>query len=307
MLEFAVRRAGQSVLALLILLSVVFAVSRLTGDPANLYLPVTAPEEAREAFRQAFGLNDPFVVQFGRFVMGLLTLDFGESLYTGLPALQLVLQRLPATAVLAGTALVISVLVSIPLGLAAARRPGSLIDRLQQLVSLAGMSMPTFWLAILLIVVFAVTLGWLPTSGTGGWQHVVLPALSLAARPIGMLSQVARSGLLEQLKADHIRTAISKGMSERRVLARHALRNSLTPYLIVASDQILRLLNGSVVIEVIFGWPGIGSLTIEAVIARDFPVLLAIVFVVSVIIVAGNFIVDLIHAALDPRVRIVRA
>jgi peptide/nickel transport system permease protein len=302
MARYVLRRGLQTVVALVLLLAAVFVLSRLSGDPANLYLPVTASDEARAEFREAHGLDEPLLAQFGSFVQGVVSLDFGESIARGTPALPLVLERLPATLLLAAVTALFAGVIAIGLGVLAALRPGSVIDRVQQAVALAGASIPDFWLGLVLIAIFANALGVLPTSGSEGWQYVILPMLTLAARPIGVLSQVARSALIEQLAAPYVITARSKGQGQGGVLVRHTLRTALIPTIAVGSDQLVQLISGAVVVEVIFGWPGIGLLSIDAVYNRDFPVVLAVVFVVAVIVFAINIVADLLYVALDPRI-----
>jgi peptide/nickel transport system permease protein len=300
---FLLRRSAQSVVSLVLLLALVFFVSRLTGDPTNLYLPLNASDEARDSLRQRLGLDEPVPVQFVSFVASAVRLDFGESLWLGSSALSLVLERLPATLALALTTLALSIVLSILLGLLASLRRGSLLDRAIQLGAVTLASIPDFWLALILILTLALGLGWFPTSGTGDVSYAVLPILTLMARPVGVLVQMVRASLLEEKAAAYTVTAYSKGLRTWEVLYGHGLRNALIPVVTVAGDFLVQMVNGVVVVEVIFGWPGIGKLTIDAVNHRDYAIIQAAVFVVALLVFAVNFLVDLTYSALDPRIR----
>ena len=303
MTAYLLRRSVYSVFSLVLLLVLVFFISRLTGDPTNLYLPLNASDAARDSFRERYGLDQPLPIQFLRFLGSAARLDFGDSLWLGDSALSLVLDRLPATMSLALTTLALAVLIAIVLGVLSSHTAGSWLDRAIGFISVSLAAVPDFWLALMLILVFALGLGWFPTSGTGDWTFAVLPVATLLARPTGVLIQMVRAAVLEQLAAPYIVTAYAKGLTPYQALVRHGLRNSLIPVVTVAGDFLVQMVNGVVVVETIFGWPGIGKLTIDAVSHRDFAIIQASVFVVAVLVFAVNFIVDLTYAALDPRIR----
>lgn len=288
---------------LLGLVVVVFFVTHLVGDPVSLMLRPEATEEQREALRARLGLNEPIQVQFGRFVGGVARGDFGESIWQRVPALPIVLDRLPATLYLTTATLLLAVPLSIVLGIVSAIRPGSIVDRVVTVISLGGVSTADFWLGLMLILLFAVRLGWLPTSGYGGIQYVLLPALALAVRPLGRVSQVVRSAMLDQFSLPYVTTARAKGLSERIVVYLHTLKNAAIPIATLVGDEAASLLNGAVVIETVFGWPGVGILLIQAIERRDLPLIEACVIVIAVMIVTVNLLVDLTYSFMDPRVR----
>jgi peptide/nickel transport system permease protein len=288
---------------LLGLLVVVFFVTHLVGDPASLMLRPEATEEQRQAVRDRLGLNDPLYIQFGRFMGGALRGDFGDSLWQHVPALPVALDRLPATLYLAAATLLLAVPLAILLGIVSAVRPRSPVDRVVTVVALGGVSTADFWLGLMLILLFAVRLGWLPTSGYGGLQYVVLPALALAFRPLGRISQVVRSAMLDQFNQPYVTTARAKGLTERIVIFLHTLKNAAIPIATLVGDEAASLLNGAVVIETVFGWPGVGILLIQAIERRDLPLIEASVIVIGVMIVTVNLLVDLGYTLMDPRVR----
>lgn len=296
------RRLIQSVFVLLGLSLIIFFVTRQIGDAARLMLPIDAPESQYLAMRRQMGLDEPLHMQLVNYFWGLLRGDFGISHWQNIPAMDLVLARFPATAYLALATIVFSLAIAIPVGTFAAMHPGSWIDRIASVLAIFGLSVPTFWLALVLISVFALQLGWFRTSGYGGGEYLVLPVLALSAASIGRLVQVVRSSMLDVLTAQYLTTARSKGLREYTVIARHGLRNALLPILTISGDEIIGLLNGSVAIELIFGWPGIGRLILEAIERRDFAVIQASVFFVAVIVVLVNLLIDLLYAKADPRI-----
>ena len=281
----------------------VFFVTHLLGDPARLMLRPEATEEQVQALRDELGLDDPLLVQFARYMGGLLRGDFGESLWQRVPAMPIVLDRLPATLYLAGVTLAVAVPLAIGLGIVSAIRPRSIPDRIVTVVSLTGVSTADFWLGLMLILVFAVQLGWLPTSGFGGLSFVILPAAALAVRPIGRISQVVRSAMLDQMNQGYVTTARAKGLNERVVVFYHTLKNASIPIITLTGDEAAALLNGAVVIETLFGWPGIGILLIQAIERRDLPLVEATAIVIALMIVGLNLLVDLTYSIIDPRVR----
>jgi peptide/nickel transport system permease protein len=298
-----VRRLVHSVIVLLGLVVAVFFFTHMLGDPARLMLRPEATAEQVEAVRERLGLNDPLHEQFFRFMGGAVRGDFGESIWQRAPALPIMLERLPNTLYLAGVTILVAIPLAALLGIVSALRPGSLIDRASTVVGLAGVSIADFWLGLMLILLFAVNLGWFPTSGFGGPQYVILPALALMVRPLGRISQVIRSSMLDQLGQPYVTTARSKGLSERVVVTLHAMKNAAIPALTLIGDETAALLNGAVVIETVFGWPGIGLLLIQAIERRDLPLIEACVFAIAVMIIFANLLVDLAYTFFDPRIR----
>jgi ABC-type dipeptide/oligopeptide/nickel transport system permease component len=282
---------------------VVFFLTFLSGDPALLMLPSDASTERIEEFREQRGYNDSIIVQYQRFARDAVQGDFGDSLRHNRPALPLVFQRLPATFQLTVTAMVMAIVLAIPLGILSATNRGKFLDFGGMFVALFGQSVPNFWFAIMLISLFSVTLGVLPSSGRGGPEHVILPAFAIAINLMALLTRLMRSSMLEILGMDYIRTARAKGLAERFVLIRHALRNSLIPLVTVIGLQFGYILGGAVVIETIFMWPGVGLLTIQAIMNRDFPVVQAAVFILASSVVIINLIVDITYTILDPRIK----
>jgi peptide/nickel transport system permease protein len=297
------RRILHSAVAFVGLVVAVFFLSRMTGDPAGLYLPINASQELRDQFSEQNGLNDPVWVQFGDFLSGVLHLDFGESLLNGRPAMELVSQALPWTLGLAALSMLAAVLLAVPIGAYAARRPGSAVDRLASNLTLLTASIPDFWLALVAILVFAVQLGWLPVAGLEGPEYWVLPVLVLVARPLGVLVQVTREALMHELSATYVRAARTKGVDENRIVYVHSLRNAVAPIVTVIGDQAAAILNGAVVVETIFGFPGVGRLMIDSILRRDFAVILAGVVTTAALIFVMNILIDLIYSWANPRLR----
>ena len=298
------RRLLQALVVVLGVSVVVFFILHLTGDPALLLLPPDATAEEIRKFRRAMGFDDPVGVQYWRFLKGASRGDFGESLRHGQPAMALVVERLPATLELAGAAMLIAVCVAIPAGIVSAVRRNTAIDYCSTVFALLGQSMPTFWLGIMLILIFSVELGLLPSSGRGDLQHLVLPAATLGLFTAARMMRLTRSGMLEVLGQDYIRTARAKGVGERPVVWKHALRNAAVPIVTIAGIELGALLGGSVITETIFAWPGVGRLSVQAIYNRDYPVVQAGVFLLSTTFVAVNLMVDILYTYLDPRIRV---
>lgn len=301
--RYIARRLLQSLLVLVFVVLLVFVLARLTGDPTDLFVPEFAPEAMRQAFRAEHGLDQPILVQLGRFVADVAHGDFGDSIWQNVPALPLVLSRLPLSLELALATTAFSFVVALILGAYAALRPLSLADRLVTFFSLIGVTVPSFWLALLLILLFAVELRLLPTSGRGSWRHLILPGITLSWGTIGGLAQVVRASMLEQLSMPFVMTARAKGLTQTGVLAKHVARNAIIPVITVASYVFVGLANGAVIVETVFGWPGVGKLTVDAITRRDFPVVQSAVFVVAIMVVLINLALDLCYAAIDPRIR----
>ena len=303
MQRYLLTRVIQSLLLLLGVLIIVFFLVRLTGDPASLMVARDAPEEAREAFREAMGFNRPLIVQFFDYFWGVLRGDFGDSLHFKQPALELILERLPATFQLATVALLFAVVIAIPIGIMGGSNPGSATDSIGRALGLLGQTIPNFWLALILIIIFAVYLGWFPSFGRDQAISVVLPAIALGFASMGQLVRLTRSAVLEIRNEDYIRTARSKGISQFKIAARHIFRNAALVLISVISIQYSYLLGGSIYIETIFSWPGLGNLLQQAVDGRDFPLVQAIAFFISLFVVALTLLTDVAYALIDPRIR----
>jgi peptide/nickel transport system permease protein len=303
---FVVGRLLFGLLALTVLTVIVFVLVRLAGDPVSLLLPPGAPvtEEFLQRFRQSLGLDASITVQFLRFAQAAVVGDFGTSIRRGRPAIEMVLERIPASAELALVALTLAFVVGLTLGSLTAFYRGHLLDRVGTTLALFGQSFPNFWLGLMLILLFGVVLQWFPPSGRLTWNSVVLPALTLGAYPVAQITLQVRAGLIEALNQDYVRVARSKGLSETSVLTRHALRNVAIPVITLLGLQARYLLAGSIIVETVFAWPGLGLLTIQAVDSRDFPVLQAVVFLLGVIIILTNLAVDVLYAYVDPRIRL---
>src|SRR5688572_12035784 len=301
---YVLARLAQSLLVVLLSLTAVFVMMQLGGDPVLLFLPQDIQAKDVEEFRQRLGFNDPLLVQYGRFMAGAVRGDFGQSLRYREDALGLVLGRLPATLLLAGTAMALTLVVAVPLGVLTAVRRDTAVDHLGTVVTVLGQATPGFWLGLMLIYLFAVQLRWLPTGGMGTVNHLVMPAVVLAAFYAARVARLTRSSTLDVLNEEYIKTARAKGLGESRVIAKHTLRNSAIPIVTLAGLEAGQLLGGAVVTETIFAWPGLGRLTVQALVNRDFPVVLAAVSFTSVVYTAMNLLVDLAYGWLDPRVRV---
>ncbi len=303
MTAFLVRRLVGAVGVVAGVAVVVFIVLHLTGDPATVMMPLEATKAEVAAFRHAQGFDRPLWVQFASFAWNALHGDFGMSLRHGEPALGLALERVPASAELALTALAIALLVAVPAGTIAAVRRDSPIDLAARVLALLGQSTPVYWLGIMLILIFGVQLEWFPVSGIGGWQHLALPAVTLAMFTMARIMRLTRGAMLDVLQADYLRTALAKGVGWFRILWHHALRNAWLPIVTAVGIELGTLLSQAVITETIFSWPGIGRLAYQAILDRDYPVVEAVVILGAISFVAINLIVDLVYAVLDPRIR----
>ncbi|HET9539958.1 MAG TPA: nickel ABC transporter permease [Candidatus Limnocylindria bacterium] len=304
MTTYFVRRLLQSLIVLLGVSFVVFFILHLTGDPALVLLPPDASPEDVRRFREAMGFNDPFFVQYGRFLGGALRGDFGQSIRHGESAFHLVAERMPATFELAGAALLLALVLSIPAGIISAVRRNTALDYFSTVVALLGQSMPTFWLGIMLILLFSVQFHLLPSSGRGTLEHLILPAVTLGLFTTARITRLTRSGMLEVLGQDYIRTARAKGVSNPPVVWKHALKNAAIPIVTIVGIELGTLLGGSVITETIFAWPGVGRLSVQAIANRDYPVVQAAVFLLATTFVVVNLLVDIIYTYLDPRIRL---
>jgi peptide/nickel transport system permease protein len=305
MQRFIAIRFLQSLVALLVMSVIVFGLARVSGDPLEVMLPLEAEQEDYDRLTKYWGLDKPLPVQYITFMTKAVQGDFGESLkYQGKSAMGLVTERLPATLELAGVALLISALLALPIGVLAAVAKGSSIDAAAKVLALLGQSLPVFWLGIVLMWIFAVWLGWLPSSGRGGIQHMILPAITLGWFQVAAMMRLVRSSMLEVLDSEFVKLARVKGIPEWKVIWKHCLRNAgiapLTFFAIIAGS----LLTGSVVTETVFTWPGVGLLVVDAVRSRDFQVVQAVVIVFAGIFILANLLVDILYAYLDPRIRV---
>ncbi len=283
--------------------TLVFLFLQLTGDPMELLAPEDMTEAQVEELRKAYGLDKPIHVQYLVYMKNLLRGDLGVSWTSGEPALALLAQRFPATLKLVLVALGIAILFGLPGGVWAAVRADSLVDRALRFLSVVGISAPTFWIGIMLILIFSVTLGWLPSAGAQSWKHYILPGVTLSFYRIALFLRMIRSTMLDVLSQDYVRTARAKGLPERVVVYKHALRNALIPFVTLVGLQFGHLMAGAVVTEWIFAWPGMNRLALNALFTEDRPVILAFVVLTAAIFAAVNFVVDVLYGLIDPRVR----
>jgi peptide/nickel transport system permease protein len=303
MLGYVFRKVFHTAFVALGVVTLAFAALRLSGDPAATMLPGDASVEELVALRHQLGLDRPLWLQYVQFLGGALTGDFGTSFRHQQPALPLVLERLPATLELAGAALALAVALALPLGILAAVYRGRLLDVLAMAFAVVGQATPYFWMGIMLILVVSVELGWLPTSGRGGVERLILPAVTLGTHFAASLARLTRTSMLEVLGQQFVTTARAKGLSEWSVVLGHALKNAAVPVVTLIGLQFGTLLGGAVVTETIFAWPGVGRLAVQSVFVRDYPVVQAGVFVLALTFVAINLLVDLLYGVLDPRIR----
>lgn len=303
MRRYLLSRFVQSVLMMLGVLCIVFFLVRLTGDPARLMMPREASPQEVEAFREAMGFNQPLYRQFVTYMRGALVGNFGQSLHFRAPAMGLVMERIPATFELAAAAMIFALMIAIPLGVIGGSRPGSAWDSACRVVGLIGQTVPNFWLALIMIALFSVQLRWFPTFGRDGVRSLVLPAVALGLFPLGRFTRLVRSAVLEVRSEDFIRTAYSKGLFDGRVYAHHIFRNVAITVVSIVGVQFGYMLGGSIYIETIFAWPGIGRMISEAVQARDFPLVQAVAVFSAGFVVLLNFLTDVAYAIIDPRIR----
>lgn len=303
MAKSILQRLLWSIAVIVGVLVVVFLVGHVVGDPARLMVGEGATAEDYQRTREALGLDDPIYVQLARFGNDALFNGFGDSLWQGVPALELALARLPATLLLAGVTIAVAVPIAVAMGTFAALHRGSFIDRTIDVLSLAATSLVEFWIALILILVVAVWLRLLPTSGFGSPEHLILPVVTLSLRPVGRLAQMTRTAVDQELSSDYIEAGRARGLSERRLVWVHALRNASLPILTLGGNEVAGLANGAVIAEVVFAWPGIGLLMLQAIELRDLPLIEAAVFITTVTVLIVNLLVDLAYLRLNPRVR----
>jgi peptide/nickel transport system permease protein len=305
MVGYVSRRALISLVAIWGAVTLVYLVIRLVpGDPIALMSEDDISVEAREEIRQLYGLDRPIIVQYAEYLPRVATLDLGDSLVSRRPAVELVLQRLPATLQMAFSAMAIAVVVGVPAGILAGRHSGGIADRVVSSLSLVGQSLPSFWVGIMLLLVFARVLHWLPSMGSGSILHLILPAVTLALPLIAILARMVRQGVVEVIDSAYVEAARGKGFSEGFIMRRHILRNTMIPVITIIGLQLGDLLTGSVIVETIYSWPGIGNLLISSIFRRDYPVVQAVMLLVAIVFVGVNLVVDLVYGYLDPRVRL---
>ena len=303
MLRFFLIRLGRAALTVALVVTFAFVVLRMSGDPALIIMSVDAPPEAIAAFREAWGLDDPIWLQYLRYFSAIGQGELGQSMRDGRPAIQLVAERIPATLALTLPALALKLGIGIPAGIYAALHRDSLIDRIVMVTAVAGFTVPSFVLGLVLVLVFSVQLGWLPSGGQDSWRHAILPVLTLGIGGAAVLARFTRSAMLETLGQSYIRTASAKGVPWAAVVRGHALPNAAIPTVTIVGFMVGSLIAGAVVVESVFSWPGVGRLLVVAVSNRDLAVVQCILLLVAVTMVTSNLIVDLLYGVLDPRLR----
>ncbi|MET0487620.1 MAG: ABC transporter permease [Candidatus Rokuibacteriota bacterium] len=301
--RYLIGRLLQTVLSMLVVVSIVFVLTRLSGNPIYLLLDVNASQQDQEILTRHLGLDQPLPVQYGRYVTNIAVGDFGNSIITRRPVLEHIWERLPATVELGVVAMFLSVLIGVPLGMYSAVRRGGTLDTGARVFAVLGQSMPTFWLGLMLILLFGVVLGVLPAGGRGGLLHLILPAFTLGYFTSAAILRLTRSAMLEVLGSDYIKFARLKGLPEQVVLWKHGLRNALLPVVTFAVLLFVQFLGGAVVTETVFAWPGLGRLILESITTRDYPIVQAGVLVLSALYLTGNLMVDLLYSYLNPRIR----
>ena len=306
MKKYIVRRAGYALISLFLLSVTIFVFVRITGDPAVLLVEPGASRDDLETIRKQLGLDQPLIVQYGAFMSSLMRGDFGQSFYYRTPVLELYLSRLPNSLALAAVAMIFSLLIGIPTGVIAAVRVNGWWDSAGKIFALLGLSLPAFWVGLVLILFFSVYLGWLPSSGSGTALHMLMPAFALGWYFAAAHMRLTRSSMLEVLGSEYVKLARLKGLPEALVISKHALKNALIPVLTLAGINLVLMVNTAVVVETVFAWPGIGRLLYEGIAFRDFPVVQATIILGGSMVVVVNFFVDLLYAVIDPRIRVER-
>jgi ABC-type dipeptide/oligopeptide/nickel transport system permease component len=301
--QYILKRVGYACISLVLLSMTIFCMVRFTGDPAVLMAEPGAKEEDLQAIRHEFGLDKSWPVQYAVFVKSIVRGDFGTSIYYRVPAFDLYLQRLPASLLLAAVAMAISLLIGIPVGIFSAMRVNTWIDNFGKIFAILGLSLPSFWVGILLILTLSVSLNWLPSSGSGSFKQIIMPAFALGWVFTAAHTRMTRSAMLEVLGSEYIKLARIKGLPEALVIGKHAFKNAVIPVLTLAGINLVLMVNVAVVVESVFAWPGIGRLLYEGISFRDFPIVQTTVLMGGLMIVAVNLIVDILYAYIDPRIR----
>lgn len=303
--RFVIRRLIQGLVVILLLTTVVFVVTRLIGDPVDVMLPLEATPELREEFRHALGLDRPILIQYVDYLGDLTRLDFGESLWQRRPAIDVIKEHLPYTMSLVFLSVALALLLAVPLGTMAAMKPGSPRDQITTATSLLGLSMPEFWVGLLLIVVFAVQLGWFPVAGAATPKHYVLPVVTMTLPIVARLTMVVRSSMVDEFNEPYIQTARAKNLPGHRVIGVHALRNAAVPIVTLTGFELIRALAGyTVLVETVFAWPGLGFTASQAIFQQDLILLQAIVFVIAALVTLVNVAIDILYKFIDPRIRL---
>lgn len=301
--RFLIIRLVQAVMALVLLSMLVFVLSRIIGNPLDIMLPPDSPPEVKARLTESMGLNKPLYIQYLTYMKQLMRGDLGKSVRSRETVAESLRARLPASLSLAAVAMVFTVVMAFPLGMLAAVKRGTPLETIAKILALSGQSLPAFWVGILLIHLFSLKLDWLPPSGSGGPTHYIMPAFTMSLFVVAGVSRLLRTGLLEVLDSEFVRFARSKGVSERSIFWKHALRNSLVPVLGFAGVYLSIFVTMAVVVEVVFAWPGVGRLAFNAIFLRDYPLIQGVVLLTGVIVIAVNFVVDLLYAVVDPRIR----
>lgn len=301
---FLLRRSGQALVAVFGVVTLVFFIQRLTGDPVLLLVPETATQEDIEAMRRTLGLDRAMWVQYLDFLRDMARLDLGRSYVQNAPVWDILLSRVPQTLQLAAGALAVAVLVGLPLGLVMALTRGRAVSRVIMGVVLAFQSLPTFWSGIMMILVFGVTLKWLPPSGTGTWAHLVMPSVALGLLSLATYARIARASVVDELGKDYVRSARARGVGTGRLVRRHLMRNAAIPVISITALEVSQLLAGAVIVETVFAWPGLGLLTVQSIAARDFMVVQAVVLLGAFVTIGANLLADILYTVVDPRVRL---
>ncbi len=304
MKRYVIGRVISGVLVVFLALTAVFFMLRLSGDPVLLFAPMDTSRQDMNAIRERMGFNDPLLVQYGRFMRDAVQLDFGNSSRERRPAMEVVTDRLPATIQLGATSLLIAVSIGIPLGILSAVKHGSGWDKFARFISVLGQAVPGFWLGVIMIMFFSVRLGWLPTSGRGSWEHIIMPALTLAAFSMARYARLTRSTFIDVLGQDYIRTARAKGLTQNIILWRHAFKNASVSLITMTGLEIGNLIAGAVVIEQVFAWPGMGRVMVQSLLNRDFAVVTAAVVLFAAMYTFANLMADLAYGWVNPTVRL---
>mgnify|MGYP002532498267 FL=1 len=307
MAKYISKRLLQAIFVLLGVSLVAFIILHLSGDPLSLLISSGATPEQEAAIRTKMGLDDPLYIQYFRFLAQILHGDFGESLYYKQSTLSLIMNRLPATIQLTFAGILVAIVIGIPFGIIAATKKGSVVDSVVRIIAICGQAIPSFWLGLMMILIFSVKLKWLPTSGRGTFAQMIMPAITVGLFSMASVCRLTRSTMIETLKTDYIRTAKAKGLHKARIIVVHALRNSLLPVVTTIGMEIGHLLGGTLLTETIFSWPGIGSLAVQAITNRDYPLVQTAVLITAFMFVIVNLIVDLLYAVIDPRIDVTNA
>ena len=304
MLKLVANRVLWGIAVALLISVVIFGLSRAAGDPRNIYLDEYATPEAWDAWGERMGLNRPLVVQYFVWLGQVVRGDFGQSLYYDVPSIRLVMERLPNTLQLGAAAFIVSIVIGIPLGIVSAVSRGSFIDYIARGFALLGQALPVFWIGLMMILIFAAQLQWLPSSRKEGWDHFIMPAIALGWLPAAGLLRITRGAMLNILDSEYVKLARAKGVSRIRIIWIHAFRNAIIAPLTLAALILAAFLTGTVVVETVFAWPGVGRLAVQSIKNNDFPVLSAIVLLFAGFYIFINLVVDLLYARIDPRIRV---